>query len=368
MNFSNAHRIDQDASRFRQIVRGQVRRNLRQYISNGELIGRQGKEVVSIPVPQIELPHFRFGDKQMGGVGQGDGDIGTPLGPADDNGNGQAGDQPGYHLLEVEMTLQELAEILGEELALPRIEPKGKKNVEGGTVRYTGLRRVGPESLRSFKRTYREALKRQVASGLYNPQNPIVIPVRDDVRYRSWQVYPKPQNNAVILYMMDVSGSMTRNKKELVRLTAFWIDTWLRAHYKSLDVRYIVHDAEAKEVNAHDFYHLRESGGTRISSAYKLCQKIIAQDYDPQDWNLYAFHFSDGENFGGSDDQICKELLLTALLHQVNLFGYGQVPGGYGRMFIDTLADIGDEKLIATKINDQEGIYSAIKTFLGKGL
>lgn len=368
MQFSSEHRIDQDVSRFRQIVRGQVRRNLRQYISNGELIGRQGKELVSIPVPQIELPHFRFGDKQMGGVGQGEGDVGTPVGPGDQDGSGQAGDQPGYHMLEVEMTLQELAEILGEELELPRIQPKGKQNVEGGTVRYTGLRRVGPESLRSFKRTYREALKRQIASGSYDPEHPVVIPVRDDVRYRSWQVFPKPQNNAVIIYMMDVSGSMTRNKKELVRLTAFWIDTWLRAHYKSLDVRYVVHDAEAKEVNAHDFYHLRESGGTRISSAYKLCQKIIAQDYNPEDWNLYAFHFSDGENFGGSDDQLCKEVLREHLLQQVNLFGYGQVPGGYGRMFIDTLSDIEDEKLVATKISDQEGIFNAIKTFLGKGL
>jgi hypothetical protein len=52
----------------------------------------------------------------------------------------------------------------------------------------------------------------------------------------------------------------------------------------------------------------------------------------------------------------------------VNLFGYGQVPGGYGRMFIDTLSEIEDEKLITTKINDQNAIYVAIKTFLGKGL
>jgi uncharacterized sporulation protein YeaH/YhbH (DUF444 family) len=168
--------------------------------------------------------------------------------------------------------------------------------------------------------------------------------------------------------MMDVSGSMTRNKKELVRLTAFWIDTWLRANYKNLAVRYIVHDAEAKEVDGQTFYSLRESGGTRISSAYKLCGKIIAQDYDANEWNLYAFHFSDGENFGGSDDQVCCELLHDVLLPQVNLFGYGQVPGGYGRMFIDTLSEIEDEKLITTKINDQNAIYVAIKTFLGKGL
>ncbi len=368
MTYSNAHRIDQDARRFRKIVRGHVRRNLRKYISNGELIGRQGKELVSIPVPQIDLPRIRFGDKQMGGVGQGDGEVGTPLGPGDQEGSRGAGDQPGAHILEVEMSLEELAEILGEELELPRIEPKGKKNVEGGKVRYTGIRRVGPESLRSFKRTYRAALKRQIVAGIYDPKRPVVIPIRDDVRYRSWKVYPQPQNNAVIFYMMDVSGSMTRHKKDLVRLTAFWIDTWLRHNYKNLTVRYIVHDAAAKEVDQHTFYHLRESGGTKISSAYLLCRRLIEEEYDPAEWNMYAFHFSDGENFGGQDDKRCKELIEEHLIPHVNLFGYGQVPGGYGRMFMDTIDQIEDEKLVGTKINDRDEIFDAIKTFLGKGL
>ncbi|MFO7539544.1 MAG: DUF444 family protein [Chloroflexota bacterium] len=365
---TTAHRIDKDVGRFRQIVRGQVRRNLRKYMSNGELIGRQGKDLVSIPLPQIQLPHFRFGEKQTGGVGQGDGDVGTPLGPGDEPGSGGAGDQPGRHLMEVELTLQELAEILGEELALPRIEPRGKRNVEGEKSRYVSIRRVGPESLRSFKRTYREALKRQIASGTYDPKNPSVIPIRDDVRYRSWRNYPQPQNNAVIFYMMDVSGSMTQRKKELVRLTAFWIDTWLRANYKNLDVRYIVHDAAAKEVDDHTFYHLRESGGTRISSAYRLCAQIVRREYDPAEWNLYAFHFSDGENFGGDDDKRALDIVIDSLLPHLNLFGYGQVPGGYGRMFIETLHQIEDEKLVTTKINDQDEIYDAIKAFLGKGL
>jgi len=152
--------IEQDASRFRQIVRGQIKRNLRKYMSNGELIGRQGKDLVSIPIPQIGLPQFRFGSGR-GGVGQGPGDVGTPLGPAQPgNGHGPAGDQPGDHILEVELTLQELVELLGDELGLPRIQPKSKNQVEGEVTRYIGLRRVGPEGLRHFKRMYCEALKR----------------------------------------------------------------------------------------------------------------------------------------------------------------------------------------------------------------
>lgn len=360
--------IEQDVGRFRQIVRGQIKRNLRKYMSNRELIGRRGKDLVSIPVPEIELPHFRFGEPR-GGVGQGEGDIGTPIGRGEPgDGDGRAGDQPGQHILEVELTLQELAEILGEELELPRIQPKGKRNVEGEIARYTGLSRVGPESLRHFKRTYREALKRQLASGTYDPDHPVIIPIREDKRYRSWKVYPQPESNAVVIYMMDVSGSMTQRKKELVRLTAFWIDTWLRAHYKNLTTRYIVHDAAAREVDADTFYHLRESGGTRISSAYALCSEIIQQEYDPEDWNLYGFHFSDGENFGEEDDRRCLELLAEKLLPAMNLFCYGQVRSAYGEQFIEILGRLDDEKLAVARIDDDDDIYNAIKVFLGKGL
>ncbi|RPI30505.1 MAG: DUF444 family protein [Chloroflexota bacterium] len=360
--------IEQDSRRFKQIVRGQVKQNLRKYISNGELIGRQGKDLVSIPIPQIELPSFRFGNGN-GGVGQGEGDVGTPIGRGDPaDGNGKAGDQPGAHILEVELTLEELAELLGEELELPRIQPKNKNNVEGEVIRYTSARRTGPESLRYFKRTFRAALRRQMASGTYDLNHPAVVPIREDKRYRSWKTYPRPESNAAIFYMMDVSGSMSDRKKELVRLTAFWIDTWLKAHYKSIVTRYIVHDAAAHEVDSKTFYSLRESGGTRISSAYELCNRIISQSFDPNGWNLYAFHFSDGENFDEKDDQRCVKLLEEKLLPAVNLFCYGQVRSGIGPQFIESLSGIEDEKLTATKINDNDDIYTAIRTFLGKGL
>jgi sporulation protein YhbH len=360
--------VEQDTRRFKQIVRGKVRQNLRQYISNGELIGRKGRDLVSIPIPEIQLPYFRFGGKGKG-VSQGDGEVGTPIGQdGDGSGEAKAGDQPGAHILEVELTLDELAQLLGEELELPRIQPKSKNNVEGAVTRFTGLRRVGPEGLRHFKRTYREALKRQLASGTYNREAPAIIPIRDDKRYRSWKTYPRPDSNAVIIYMMDVSGSMSDRKKELVRLTAFWIDAWLQAHYKNVITRYVVHDAEAHEVDAQTFYSLRESGGTKISSAYEMCRKIITRDYEPSAWNLYAFHFSDGENFDDEDDELCCSLLSEELLPALNLFCYGQVRSYYGKQFIDTLAAIEDEKLTSAKINDDEDIYKAIKAFLGKGL
>src|SRR4029079_103204 len=110
---------------------GKVVQNLKKYISHGEIIGRQGREYVSIPIPNIEIPHFRHGDKGAGGVGQGEGDVGTPIGKGQDDGDGQgeAVDEPGGHVREVEVSLEELAEMLGQELELPRVEPKGKSTI-----------------------------------------------------------------------------------------------------------------------------------------------------------------------------------------------------------------------------------------------
>ena len=81
--------------------------------------------------------------------------------------------------------------------------------------------------------------------------------------------------------MMDVSGSMGDEQKEIVRIESFWIDAWLRSQYKGLESRYIIHDAVAKEVDRDTFFRTRESGGTMISSAYKLCAKMIDDDFPP---------------------------------------------------------------------------------------
>src|SRR6266852_4196939 len=147
-------RIERDHQRFRKLVRGKVKSNLGKYISRGEMIGKKGRNLVSIPLPQINIPQFRYGQKGSGGAGQGDGDIGQPLGPPQPGRGHGAGDQPGGHILEVELSMEELAAILGEELSLPRIEPRGKKNIVTTRDKYTGIRQAGPESLRHFKRTF----------------------------------------------------------------------------------------------------------------------------------------------------------------------------------------------------------------------
>jgi hypothetical protein len=363
-------RIEQDHNRFKQIVRGRIKNNLRKYITRGELIGRKGKDLISIPLPQIDLPRFVFDPRQGGGVGQGNGDVGTVIGAGETEKGGEAGDAPGQHVMEVDVSLEELAQILGEELQLPAIQNKGKKNIVTEKDRYTGIAMAGPESLRHFKRTYKEALKRQIASGTYSPLNPTIVPIRKDKRYRSWRVSRQPECNAAIIYMMDVSGSMGEDQKKIVRSEAFWIDAWLRHQYGGIVVRYIVHDAEAREVDQETFYRTRESGGTVISSAYRLANQMVDESYPTDSWNLYLFHFSDGDNWSQGDTDECVELLRSKLLNGINLFGYGQVESPYGTgQFLHDVDEAfrEDERVVTSEIKDAEGIYDSIRHFLGKG-
>lgn len=367
-------RIDSDRDRFKEIVRGKIRKNLKKFISQGELIGKQGKDLVSVPVPQVDLPRFKFGKRDNGGLGQGDGEPGDPVGQGEGQGQGSgkgpAGDSPGEHGLEVEVTLDELAKILGEELELPKIMPKGKRKFESKSKKYTGLKPVGPNSLRSFKQTYRQALRRQITSGTYDAKNPIIIPIKNDMRYRSVKEEVKPHHNAVIIYMMDVSGSMGDEQKEIVRIESFWIDTWLRSQYKGIESRYIIHDASAREVDRDTFFRTKESGGTMISSAYRKCMEIIKKDYPTGEWNIYPFHFSDGDNWSADDTMQCVKLIKEEMIPLVNVFCYGQVgsPYGSGQFIKDLRVHFkGDEAVITSEIKNKDAIVRSIKDFLGKG-
>lgn len=365
-------RMESDLNRFRKIVRGKIKKELRRFISSGDLIGRQGKKQVTIPLPRIDIPHFQFGSSEQGGVGQGEGEEGDQVGQGEpEPGEGKAGDGQGQHNIEVDVTLAELAEILGEELELPNIENKGKKNIEDKQVKYTGILKQGPESLRHFKRTYKEALKRAISTGNYDPENPVIIPIKEDKRFRSYKVHNLPVTNAAIIYMMDVSGSMGDEQKEIVRLTSFWLDTWLSTQYGGLERRYIIHDATAREVDQNTFYRTKESGGTLISSAYRLALKLIEDHYPPSEWNIYLFHFSDGDNWSGNDTAECMKILDQQLLPGTNLFAYGQVESRYGsgQFLRDLQKFFGEDnnKITTAQIKDRDAIVDAIKTFLGKG-
>ncbi len=365
-------RIEADRARFREIVRGRIRTDLGRYLSTTELLARVGDQAVSVPIPQVELPRFEFAPSGEEGPGQGGGTRNESSSPRRDGkaGEGAPGDVLGQHALEVEVELDELADMLGRELGLPHIQPRGRRDVWGEGARYCGLRSRGPASLRHARRTFSAALRRTVASGTWDPAQPRVVPEKDDLRFRADRPAPRPQSSAVVFHMMDVSGSMGREQKEIVRLEAFWIDTWLRSQYRNLEVVYIVHDAAAKLVDHDTFFHLRESGGTRISSAYELCLQLIRERYPQEQWNVYPFHYSDGDNWSARDTERCVELLGSELLPRVNQFCYGQVRSAYGSGQFKKDLDFAfgtDPRLVTTNVAERSEVLSAIRAFLGSG-
>ena len=163
---------------------------------------------------------------------------------------------------------------------------------------------------------------------------------------------------------------MGAEQKEIVRLEAFWIDTWLKHNYANVETRFIIHDAVAREVPREVFFRTRESGGTLISSAFKLCTQILEEEYDPAEWNIYPFHFSDGDNWSASDTRTCLQMLNESILPVSNQFSYGQVDSQYGsgQFYRDLQAKFAeDERVSLSRIANREGIMDSIKTFLGRG-
>ena len=367
--------MESDLKRFKEIVRGKIKEELKRFISNGGIIMEKAGKSIKIPMPSIDIPNFSFGPSEDGESGSGEGQEGEggekQASPEKGEGGGGAGNQSGEHSLEMDVPLSDLAELLGEELALPNIRPSSQGEASSKTYRYSSVHKEGPDSLSIFRKTYLKALKRSLISGDYNPDNPKIVPIKDDKRFLTAKEITKPCTNAVIIYMMDVSGSMGDEQKEIVRLTSFWIDTWLSKHYKGLKKRYIIHDATAKEVDSDVFYRTKESGGTLISSAYKLAIEIINKEFLGKDWNIYLFHFSDGDNWSGNDTMECLRLIEENMLGTINLFSYGQVESRYGSgQFLRELSKkFGEshEHIALAAIKDREAIMDSLKVFLGRG-
>lgn len=369
--------------------KGGLKKEAKKFLTNREIIGKKGKDLVRIPIPNLDNPTFRYGRQGGGGVGQGEGEPGTPFAPGDPQpGQGQAGELPGDHMLEAEISFEEWAKTIFEELELPPPEPKGKRVLTQIKDKYNTIAREGPEGLRHFKRSYKEALKRQQQTGNYDPQNPRVIIEKSDKKYKSWKTIFEPEANALVVFMMDVSGSMGDEQKERVRITAFWIETWLTTSekYQNVETIHIIHDAAARLVDRDTFYHTKESGGTKISSAYNEFASLITPNvgarlgdkrliYSPEEYNIYGFHFSDGDNWGGGDTKLCMEILEKNILPKSNLFGYFQVqsPFGSGEFKNDLELYIKEDEIKKGKVkttqiesDNSEAIFASLKAVLGK--
>ena len=363
-----------DQARHQEKVREVIKGNLGDIISNESIITSDGSKIVKVPVRSLEEYNFRYDPFKREGIGQGDGDSqpGDVIGrlPGQEPGKGrQAGNEPGVDYYEAEFTIDEIAEMVFADLGLPNLKEKGQREIPSEKIIFNDVRRTGIIPNLDKKRTILQAIKRSAMQGQGGHLGAGSIG-RDDMRYRSWNETTELQHNAVVIAMRDVSGSMGEFEKYISRSFYFWMVRFLRTKYTNVEIAFITHHTEAKEVDEETFFNLGESGGTRVSSAYKLCLEIIEGRYTPSLWNIYPFHFSDGDNWGDEDNRTCLGLV-DKIIQYANLFGYGEIrEEAYSRWATSTLmsafAEISAPEFVGITIKSKEDVYPALKRFFAK--
>jgi sporulation protein YhbH len=359
----------QDQTRHQQKVKEAIRDQLQDLVTDESLILSDGRKVVKVPIRNLEEHRFRYNYSKSKHVGQGNGNsrVGDVLGmdPSVQKGAGKgagAGDQVGSDYYETEVQIEELETMLFEELELPDLQQKPKNEMDVSDVIFTDIRKKGIQSNLDKKRTILENLKRNANEG--NPGIHHISP--EDLRFKTWEDIRKPRSNAVILAMMDTSGSMGTFEKYMARSFFFWMTRFLRTKYDTVEILFIAHHTEAKEVSEDEFFNRGESGGTICSSAYQRAIEIIDSRYPPSLYNLYPFHFSDGDNLT-SDNEKCVKLI-NELMKRCNMFGYGEV-NQYNRSstLMSTYRSIQEPKFRHCIIRDKREVYQALRTFFKSG-
>ncbi len=145
-----------------------------------------------------------------------------------------------------------------------------------------------------------------------------------DLRFNNFVQRPEPTSQAVMFCLMDVSGSMDQETKDIAKRFYILLYLFLTRSYKDVDVVYIRHHTQAKEVEEEEFFYSRETGGTIVSSALELTRDIIKQRYPPTDWNIYAAQASDGDNWN-DDSPLCEQILAKDLLPQLRYYAYVEI-------------------------------------------
>ncbi len=375
-----ADRSAADRLRHRQKIRSSIRENIADIIAEESIIGRAGDRIIKVPIRGIKEYRFVYGDNEPG-VGEGateDTQRGDVVGkPSREGGRpkpGEAGEEPGVDYYETEVSLDELIDIMFEDLELPDLERKQLAAIE--SLRLTkrkGFRSVGLRVRLDRRRTIREKIRRVRARKKNGEHGMVTVPPREpfhqsDLRYRHRTVEIRKTSNAVVLCIMDTSGSMDVIKKYLARSFFFLLYQFVARRYEAVEVVFIAHDVEAKEVSEDEFFHKGEAGGTFVSSGYRKALDTIADRYHPELWNIYAFHCSDGDNFGSDNTAAiaaAKELCTVA-----NLVGYGEIKprgaGYYGSSLLDTFKQIAAENYQTVLIERKEDVWPSFRALLGK--
>ena len=375
---SDAERSDRSAGdrmRHREKVRQSIRENIADIIAEESIIGRSGDRIIKVPIQGIKEYRFLYGENAAG-VAQGEGEV-APGDVVEDirgenpTGKGGAGDQPGIDYYETDITLDELIGIMFEDLELPDLERKALREIEATRQsRHKGYRPVGIRIRLDKRRTVKEKIRRRLAHQMSgNEKSENRFPFHEnDLVFRRMMPDIKKESNAVVVCMMDTSGSMDTMKKYLARSFFFLLCRFVGAKYRNVEIVFIAHHTQAHEVSEEEFFSKGESGGTLISSAYERALDVIAARYHPSLWNIYAFHCSDGENFDSDNDTALRRA--QDLCNVCNLFGYGEIkPVGtyaYESSMMAVYRKLVAPNFSAIRIECKEDVYPSFRAFLSK--
>ena len=371
------HRQGQmDQERHLEKVREAIKKNLADIISDESIITSDGKRMVRVPIRNLNEYRFKYNwDKQQhSGQGSGGSQEGQVIAkdgsgqPQKGAGKGKgAGEEAGEDYYEALMSVDELGELIFEDLGLPHLDPRKQPDLTAKKYQWEDVRKTGLQANIDKKRTMMEAMKRNLLAG----RPPLAGFSKNDLRFKTWEEKYEPQTSAVVLAMMDTSGSMGEFEKYIARGFFFWMVRFLRTKYDNVIIHFLAHSTEAKEVTEEEFFTKGESGGTRCSSVYELALQLIAEKYPSNLYNLYPFHFSDGDNLSSDNNRSVE--LVNQLLEVCAIFGYGEIdataggPSYYRSSTLYSLfkREIPHQRFMSTIIRDKSEVFHALRTFFG---
>ncbi|SHJ76504.1 sporulation protein YhbH [Paramaledivibacter caminithermalis] len=376
-------RSAEDRFRHRKLVDDSIKKNIGNIIAEESIIGKSKDKKIKIPIKGIKEYRFIYGKNKPGvGSGKGDEKRGDIIG-SDEIEKGQdidqAGNNEGEDIYETEITIEELINYLFDDMDLPYMERKKFHEIESEKkFKRLGYQRKGIKPRLAKKRSVIEKIKREKASkrgkqkasnGDKENEERERFPFKeDDLRYYHLRKDVKRESNAVVICIMDTSGSMNITKKYIARSFFFLLYQFVRLKYLNVKVVFISHSTIAKEVNEDEFFHKGQSGGTYISSGYEKALEIIEKRYNPSVWNVYAFHCSDGDNWREDNEKAVEQA--KKLCETCNLFGYGQiVVGGYiptSSIKSQFIANVNAPNFSVVTISRKEDIIPALKKLLKK--
>jgi len=372
---TNADRVASDRRRHKQKIDKAIREGIHHIVADESIIGNNGKQKFRIPVRGIKEHRFVYGDngKQVGSAPGKDVKRGQKLG-GKERGQPARPDKPGSEsgeeYYDVEMSLEELSEYLFADLGLPDLQKKQLTNISTNKLKRSGYRTEGIMPRLDKKKSAIARIKRMKAAG-FDPEKAEegeTFPFHeDDLKYRHYKLKDEPCTNAVVFFVMDVSGSMDQDKKFLARSFCFLMYQFIRSKYENVEVVFVTHDMEAREVNENEFFTVATSGGTFASTGLEKVNSIVEERFHPDAWNLYAFHLSDGDNFDSDNGKYLQEH--SKLESMVQLFGYCELEPE--RSYMDEqklsriLAPRIREKSRCITIKKKEDVWPAFREMLG---